>query len=257
MSAEHDPAKHATSGHSRGEHGSAENNAAIWTDERQVADWVATSAERERTRSVHRQVMVELLPFAESDRFTFVDLGAGTGAASRAVLDRFANAQAVLADFSPQMMSEGASALARYEGRYRYVTMDLEQPGWPADLPAPADAVISSLCVHHVPDMRKRQLFSEICSHLAPGGWYLNYDPVGATSPEIADAWQRAADCRDPSAAATRANRTLEQLKRWENHIRYIAPLEPQLRWLEEAGFEAVDVYWKDLDNAIFGGRRP
>ena len=247
MSAQHDPAKHDP----------AENNAAIWTDQRQVADWVATSAERERTRSVHRQVMVELLPFDEADSFTFVDLGAGTGAASRAVLDHFANAQAVLADFSPQMMSEGNAALAPYEGRYRYVTMDLEQPGWPGDLPAPADAVISSLCVHHVPDERKRQLFYEICNNLAPGGWYLNYDPVGATSPEIADAWQRASDRRDPSAAATRANRTPEQLKRWENHIRYISPLEPQLRWLEEAGFDAVDVYWKDLDNAIFGGRRP
>jgi tRNA (cmo5U34)-methyltransferase len=234
-----------------------QDNAAIWTDERQVADWVATSGQRERTRSVHRQVMVDLLPFADDDEFTFVDLGAGTGAASRAVLDHFSSAKAVLADFSPQMMAEGHSALAGFQGRFGYVTMNLETPGWPAELPSSADAVISSLCVHHVPDERKRQLFSEICSHLAPGGWYLNYDPVGATSPVIADAWQRVGDRRDPTAQAARANRTPEQLKRWENHIRYISPLAPQLLWLEEAGFEAVDVYWKDLDNAIFGGRRP
>lgn len=235
----------------------AQDNSAIWTDERQVADWVATAGQRELTRSVHRQVMVDLLPFDEGEEFTFVDLGAGTGAASRAVLDRFGSSKAVLADFSPQMMAEGDSALADYQGRFRYVTMDLEAPGWPDELPSAPDAVISSLCVHHVPDERKRQLFAEICSHLAPGGWYLNYDPVGATSPVVADAWQRVGDRRDPSAPAARANRTPDQMKRWENHIRYISPLAPQLRWLEEAGFEAVDVYWKDLENAIFGGRRP
>ncbi len=235
----------------------AENNAAIWTDAAQVADWVASSTQRERTRSLHRQVIVDLLPFADDEEFTFVDLGAGTGAASRAVLDRYRSAKAVLADFSPQMMAEGLSSLAPYEGRFRYVTMDLESPGWPDDLPQSAHAVISSLCVHHVPDERKKQLFAEILEHLEPGGWYLNYDPVGATSPVVADAWQRVGDRRDPNAPAARANRTPEQQKRWENHIRHISPLDPQLRWLEDAGFEAVDVYWKDLENAIFGGRRP
>jgi len=34
--------------------------------------------------------------------------------------------------------------------------------------------------VHHLPDARKRGLFTEIFGRLAPGGWYLNYDPVRA-----------------------------------------------------------------------------
>ena len=34
------------------------------------------------------------------------------------------------------------------------------------------------------------------------------------------------------------------------------SPLFDQLRWLEEAGFQAVDVYWLKAGHAIFGGRK-
>ena len=118
-------------------------------------------------------------------------------------------------------------------------------------------AVISSLCVHHLPDERKRQLFSEIFARLAPGGWYLNFDPVSTEGPVVEATWQRASDRRDPAAAVKRANRTPEQHAHYENHVRYIIPLEPQVGFLRAAGFEAVDVYWKELDYVIYGGRRP
>jgi tRNA (cmo5U34)-methyltransferase len=235
----------------------AEANAAIWKSDKIVTDWVATADERERNRSEARRLLGELLPFAVDQPFVFLDLGAGTGAASRAVLDLFSQATAVLADFSPQMMGEGERALAPYEGRYRYVELDLAGGHWPDGIPETVDAVISSLCVHHLADERKRQLFGEILDRLAPGGWYLNYDPVAAEHPATEEAWLRAGDRRDPGAAHARANRTPDQQRRWENHIRYIVPLAPQLQWLQAAGFEAVDVYWKHLDHVIYGGRRP
>ncbi|HLG67200.1 MAG TPA: class I SAM-dependent methyltransferase [Acidimicrobiales bacterium] len=237
--------------------GSAESNAAVWKSESTVAQWVATEEERERTRAWPRRLLAELLPFAEHEEFTFVDLGAGTGAASRAVLDRYPSAAAVLADYSTQMMQEGRRTLARYEGRYRYVEIDMAAGGWPPDLAGGLRAVISSLCVHHLTDERKAGLFREIFERLAPGGWYLNYDPVSADDPAVEEAWQRVQDRRDPEAAARRAHRTPEEQARWDNHVRHIIPLDPQLGYLRSAGFEAVDVYWKELDHAIFGGRRP
>jgi hypothetical protein len=36
-----------------------------------------------------------------------------------------------------------------------------------------------------------------------------------------------------------------------------MVPLATQLDFLRAAGFEAVDVYWKELDHVIYGGRRP
>ena len=141
--------------------------------------------------------------------------------------------------------------------RYTYVEFDLARGPWPTRIPSVVDAVISSLCVHHLPDERKGELFTEILEHLPPGGWYLNYDPVTTDDPVIEAAWLRAGDRQDPEAAAKRENRTPEEQSRHDNHVRYMIPLGPQLDLLTEAGFEGVDVYWKQLDHVIYGGRRP
>ena len=66
-----------------------------------------------------------------------------------------------------------------YSGRYRYVEFDMSVGAeWPAAIPVALDAVVTSMCVHHLPDERKQGLFAEIFDRLVPGGWYLNYDPV-------------------------------------------------------------------------------
>src|ERR1700722_14518324 len=237
---------------------SEDTNAAVWKSDIGVTFWKSTQDEREQRRAGQRTLMAELLPFAVDEPFTFADLGAGTGAASRVILDHFTAAQAILADFSAQMMAQGEVELKPYEGRYRYVEFDLTAAGsWPAGLPDPVDAVISSLSVHHLNDARKQSLFAEILAHLAPGGWYLNYDPVAPPDLVVEEAWLRAGDRRDPAAAAKREHRTPEEQFRYENHVRYMIPLDPQLAFLRAAGFEGVHVFWKSLDFVIYGGRRP
>ena len=234
-----------------------DTNAEIWKSDRGISYWKATEEDRERRRAEPRRIVAELLPFGEHEEFTFVDLGAGTGAAARTVLDHYPGATAVLADYSPQMMQEGSRALADYVGRYRYVEFDLSIGRWPAEIPDPVDAVITSMAVHHLPDPRKRQLFAEVLARLAPGGWFLNLDPVTADDPVVEATWQRANDRENPADIQKRAHRTPEEQHRYENHVRYMSPLPRQLEYLRDAGFEAIDVYWKRLDFVIFGGRRP
>lgn len=235
-----------------------DTNAAVWKTDVGVTFWKSTEADRERRRAGHRELLAELLPFGPDEAFTFADLGAGTGAASRTVLDHFPLAHAVLADFSPQMMAQGMLELAPYQGRFTYVEFDLTRAGdWPAGIPAPVDAVISSLAVHHLNDGRKQTLFAEVLRQLAPGGWFLNYDPVQPPDAVVEEAWLRAGDRRDPSAADKRAHRTAEEQFRYDNHVRYMVPLDQQVGYLREAGFEGVDVYWKELDYVIYGGRGP
>ena len=235
-----------------------DTNAAVWKSDIGVSFWKSRENDRARRDAERRVMMAELLPFAVDEPFTFVDLGAGTGAAARTVLEYFPAAHAFLADFSPQMMAQGELELKPYEGRYAYVEFDLTAAGtWPASIPDPVDAVISSLSVHHLNDGRKQSLFAEILAHLAPGGWYLNYDPVAPPDAVVEEAWLRAEDRRDPTAAAKRQHRSPEEQFRYENHVRYMIPLDPQLGFLRAAGFEGVDVFWKELDFVIYGGRRP
>jgi tRNA (cmo5U34)-methyltransferase len=236
----------------------ADTNAAIWQSAEAVQAWSAEAGRQERTRATHRQFLAGLLPFGPRQAFTFLDLGAGTGVASRTILQEYPGSAAILADFSAEMRRAGEREMEPFAGRYRYVEFDMAGGGpWPAAIPAALDAVVTSLCVHHLPDERKRALFAEIFGQLAPGGWYLNYDPVRAEDPVVTATWERVNDARDPEAAARRRNRTPLEQARWDNHIRYIIPLGPQLEYLRSAGFEGVDVYWKQLDHVVYGGRRP
>ena len=99
-----------------------------------------------RTRAEQLTLVARLLPFATDAAFTFVDLGAGTGAASRAILAEYPRATAILADYSRQMMAEGENSLAKYSGRYRYVELDMSTSEWPdAELPLPLDAAVSAV----------------------------------------------------------------------------------------------------------------
>lgn len=233
-----------------------DTNAAIWKTESIIKEWVAKASERERQRIAHWQTMADLLPFEPNDTFTFLDLGAGTGSAARVVLDTYPNSNAVLVEFSQPMMSEGAKALESYADRFSYVEFDMLAGTWPEEIPSDLDAVITSLCIHHIPDSRKQSLFVEIRDHLAPGGWYFNYDPITTPDSEVEAVWQHTNDRADPEAEFKRTHRNQDERARHENHVRYMIPLDQQLGYFRAAGFSAVDVYWKYLENVIYGGRR-
>ncbi len=236
---------------------SPDTNADIWKSEEGVQFWTAKTAEREQKRAAHWRFLGELLPFDEQDAFTFLDLGAGTGAAARGILDLYPRSTAILTDFSAQMMSEGQREMQDYEGRFQYVEFDMSTSSWPAAIPATLDAVVTSMCIHHLPDDRKQGLFAEIFEHLAPGGWYVNYDPVSSADPVVEATWERVNDRDDPEAAGKRLHRTPQEQHRFENHTRYVIPLDRQLDYLRSAGFQGVDVYWKHLEHVIYAGRRP
>jgi SAM-dependent methyltransferase len=236
---------------------STDTNAAIWKSEEVAQNWSAKTDERERKRAAHWRFMGDFLPFGEQDAFTFLDLGAGTGAAGRAILGLYPRSTAVLTDFSAQMMDEGEREMQPFAGRFEYVEFDMSTSTWPAAIPATLDAIVTSMCIHHLPDHRKQGLFGEIFEHLAPGGWYLNYDPVSSMDPVVEATWQRMNDLEDPEAARKRLGRTPQEQAQHENHVRYLIPLAQQLDYLRSAGFTGIDVYWKHLENVIYGGCRP
>jgi len=235
----------------------ADTNAAIWQSEGVAAAWAADAARREGNRAAPLRFLASLLPFAEQEAFTFLDLGAGTGAAARAILERYPHSTALLADFSAAMMSAGEGEMQPFAGRYQYVEFDMSAGPWPAAIPAALDAVVTSMCVHHLTDARKQGLFAEILDHLVPGAWYLNFDPVRAEDPVVEATWARVNDQRDPEAASKRQQRTPQEQARYDNHVRHMIPLAQQLGYLRSAGFQGIDVYWKNLENVIYGGCRP
>jgi ubiquinone/menaquinone biosynthesis C-methylase UbiE len=234
-----------------------ETNEAIWKDEARIKRWATEAASREAKRAEPLRFMAALLPFETEDEFTVLDLAAGTGMAARAIMDFYPKARAILADFSPAMMSEGEKVLEPYAGRYRYVEFDLGQPSWPDAIPTPLDSAVTSQAIHHLPDDRKAALFQEVFERLKPGGWYVNFEPVKAGDEAVEHTWQRLNDRFDPQAAHKRTHRSPQEETQHHNHVRHMIDLQRQLGFFRDAGFEAVDVYWKQLDYVVYGGRRP
>src|SRR5258708_13501980 len=176
---------------------STDPNVAIWQSDEVVDTWVAEAKRQERNRAAQRRFMAVLLPFGEQEAFTFLDLGAGTGAASRAILDLHPRSTAILADFSSQMMAAGESEMEPFAGRYRYVEFNMTTGEWPAAIPAALDAVVTSMSVNHLTDDPNHGLFPETFAPPVPAGWCLNYDPVRTHDPLAEATWQRVTDPAD------------------------------------------------------------
>src|ERR1700744_6633675 len=131
----------------------ADTNAAIWKSAEAVEAWTAEAERQECGRQAHRRLTALLLPFAEQDEFTFLDLGAGTGAASRTILDLRPRSTAILADYSSEMMRAGEREMQRSAGRYRDFEFDRPAGGeWPAGIPAVMDARWTAMFGSHLPD---------------------------------------------------------------------------------------------------------
>jgi tRNA (cmo5U34)-methyltransferase len=193
-----------------------------------------------------------------------LDLGAGDGVLSEIVLDRHPHSEAVLVDFSRPMLDAAASRLESRAGRWQLVEADLSSPEWVAALPAgePYDAVVSGFCIHHLPHERKRQLYEEVFGLLSAGGAFLNWEHVavgewaqGMFDERMVEGLVRLERMRpEPRAPEAVASEYRARPDAAENQL-----LDPQTQceWLRSIGFERVDVYFRWLELALFGGIRP
>ena len=196
-----------------------------------------------------------------------LDLCCGEGLLTRALLDRFPESEVHGLDGSPKMIARIKTKLAVYGKRFEAMRFDLSSRDW-RSFPWPIHAVVSSLAIHHLEDTEKQILFKDIMSLLTPGGSFIVADliqPATQLGKEFAaNAWdgtvrQNSVDL-DGNLSAYDYFREIQ----WNlysdpkpNPIDKPSPLFDQLKWLAQAGFTDIDVFWMKAGHAIFGGRKP
>jgi tRNA (cmo5U34)-methyltransferase len=190
----------------------------------------------------------------------FLDLGAGGGAFAELVMATHPRSTGVLVDFSEPMAAAAKQRLTAHAGRWQYVFADLSDPSWRKALPEGRyDAVVSALCIHHLPDERKRELYMQVYDLLEGGGIFLNWEHVAAhgIGDGMLEEWMLdrlvAAEHARPDPRPD-ADVVREYLEAADEDI--LADAEVQCGWLREIGFEDVDVLFKIPEIAIFGGVR-
>jgi ubiquinone/menaquinone biosynthesis C-methylase UbiE len=186
------------------------------------------------------------------------DLGCGDGFLARAVLSEFPDAHALLIDHSEPMLRRAGEAMRPFSGRYEIRHGDLSRalPGLAGD--GPFDLIVSGYAIHHLPSARKRALYGEVFGLLAPGGLFVNVEHVASATPELEAVHDQA--YIDHIAAVTgrgRAEVEREYHGRPDKADNILDPVEAQVGWLREVGFEHADCYFKWWELAVFGGVRP
>ncbi len=177
-----------------------------------------------------------------------LDLGAGTGLMSRAVLARYPDAELVLVDGAPEMIDRSREQLAG--ARARFVVANLREA-----LPAgPFDAVVSALAIHHLEHEDNRELLRRVAGVLRPGGAYVNAEHVAGPTPWLEGTYRRfwREACRAAGAGEDEITAAEDRMRMDRS-----TDVATQLGWMRDAGLEDCDCFFKQLHFAVLAGWRP
>jgi tRNA (cmo5U34)-methyltransferase len=212
-------------------------------------------------RAAQLETICQLLP-ATPEPFHVVELCCGEGLLAHAILERFARCSFHGYDGSSTMLEATRAVLRPFGARFTLHLFDLAAANW-RSFPWPVQAVVSSLAIHHLDGDQKRALYRDLYRLLDPGGALIIADliqPVHAVGVQLAArVWDEAVRQTALALDGNLAAFDTFQSDQW-NIYHYPDPMDQpsglyeQLRWLEDAGFSAVDIYWLKAGHAIYGG---
>jgi tRNA (cmo5U34)-methyltransferase len=206
------------------------------------------------------EFILQLIPHERKKPIRALDLGAGQGTLTEAILQTFPNGRVVWLDGSADMMKIAKKRLGKYRNRISLVLGELDNPSWLKSLEVKFDVVVSSLAIHHLSDQRKRALFREIWSITKEKGAVIIADLVKAESRLLEKKYEQLwlETIRRQAKEIAGIERTYEEVE--AKHLEMQtgedrpATLGAQLKWLRQAGFVGVDCFWKYACFVIFAG---
>ncbi len=235
----------------------------VWKDQQLVTTFLTGVRAALPNAADQLEIMLRVLEFTGRPIRRVLDLGSGSGVLAGAVLERFPDTEILLADFSEPMLD---AARPRFPSPPHHLrTVDFSTPAWldrVRDL-APFDAVVSGFAIHHQPDESKRRIYTEIFEILAPGAPFVHIEHVASASPWIQHQFDELlvdrmlAYDQAIGGGRTRDQVATEYVYRPDKAANILAPLETQLEWLRQIGYQDVDCLFKVYELTLFVGRKP
>lgn len=187
--------------------------------------------------------------FLPQQKFSFLDLGAGTGFVSSIIREHFPCSEPHLLDISEHMLEKAYDRFSDTKDVHFYIR-DYDKDPIPEYFPL----IVSAMSIHHLYNYSKQKLFRKIFNALTPGGYFINADlalgPNESNETIYQKRWQDYLKTTDL---------TKEELTQINNRMAldHPATLEQQLKWLSSSGFKNVDCFFKQYNFVIYSGNKP
>ena len=225
-------------------------------------------------------IMLRLIRASQPEVNWVLDLGCGDGILGTAVLHQHPHAQAVFIDFSPPMLTAAKQRLGNNPNAHTLL-LDYGKRGWEeqllkikdlrlnrtaANLQSSIfnlfDVIVSGYSIHHQPDARKKEVYTELYNLLKPGGIFINIEHVASADPWLERRFRELFVDKLYAQQQNVANKSWEAVDREfysrpDKAANILAPVTDQCRWLRTIGYEKVDIYLKIFELAVFGGIKP
>jgi tRNA (cmo5U34)-methyltransferase len=175
-----------------------------------------------------RKVLFDFISFSKDAKINVLELGVGTGTTAAEFLELYSNSRLVGVDISSKMIEQSRKKLEQFKSRAELVQcsfMDFQSTGQ-------FDLVYSILSVHHMPDEDKETLFKRIRTILKSGSAFIIIDLVNGANDELTKCYQ---------------THTFGRVHKEEGRA---LSLLDYVDWLRKAGFQTIDVAWKQYSLA-------
>jgi tRNA (cmo5U34)-methyltransferase len=220
-----------------------------WKEQDRVDEYISRTDEQQEDRDPVFALMCRLIPKLKDDNVKILDIGSGHGPVITAVLDHFPKSTGIGLDISEAMMAVGTERMARFGDRFGYVTGDFSQGELPKEVidAGPYDVVVSARAIHHLAGDEMSLLYKTIYDNLSVGGSFFNMDEASAPNQYLDDLFRaiRRGGEAVPQGNTMAAGRGGHSFK---------ATVAEHFEYLEKAGFQSVECFWKRLNIALLGG---
>ena len=195
---------------------------------------------------VYYQTAVELTK--KFNNPSILDLGAGTGILTELLHQTHPQSRITLVDMSANMLDKAKNKFNNIDNftyiEDNYLTMDLKEN---------YDIIISSLSIHHLNDKEKYTLYRKIYQHLNNQGVFINADEVITPTDTLEKLYVEKETT--PLLKQDLTNDEKEEIL-YRRTLDTPSTLKDNLTWLDDIGYENVDVIYKYYRYFVLYGQK-
>jgi len=240
----------------------SQQSVTAYDDAARVAAYDAKMEIMHPNRRKMAEIVGAILPFQREAEITLLDLGAGTGFLAAHLLQAFPRAQVIAVDGAAAMVQQAQARLGNKSRQLTWKICSFQELARDSDLPE-LNAVVSSFALHHLSADEKLALYRTLLPKLRAGGWLVNADIIVASHVDIEARFQtlrqlgvqqRLREQTGEEKSLSTIAAELVELEKQDGD--QPMQLDIDLSLLRQAGFRAVDCFWKETREAVWGGMK-